>query len=279
MGKIRIGMCDWCFPINGLAGMRYAADMGISAYQITPGPVYRNYPLKNPFLQEQYLKCAGKYHMDITTISADALLSFPMTADIGTELSNKAEEAIRTCIDIANAMKIPVVITSNARASIIHNAREFENTVVILKRVCEYASSLGITVVNENYLGVEDSLWLMERVGYPNFNIYYDSQNPYCFGDIDATEVYTGLSESIKKLGQIHVKDGKEKRPGACLLGQGDSGFYKTMEALRKTDFQGDIFIENFYCEPYFAAQNVDDVFELVRSDIETLKSCFKDII
>jgi len=275
MGKIRIGMCDWCFPINGLAGIRFAADLGISCYQITPGPSFRNYPLTDPFLQSQYLECAQKYNVDITTISVDALLTLPLTADAGTALRKKAVEAIKMCIDIAGAMKIPVVMTSNARASRITDQKGFENTAEVLKQMCAYAMDFGIKVVNENYLDTNDTLLLLDAVGCSNFNIYYDSQNPYCFGGRNATESFIDLSEHIKKLGQIHVKDGKGKLPGSCLLGQGSSGFFETMKVLREVDFSGDIYLENFYSESSFAAQNYNDVFELVRDDIKILKSCF----
>jgi sugar phosphate isomerase/epimerase len=278
MDNIRIGFCEWAFPISGIGGISFASRLGIQSFQLTPGPYYRGYPLKNGEVQEKFLECASKYGVVFSSISIDSLMFIPLTSAPDSVNAAKAIEAIKIGVDIAKSMNIPVVMTSNTRASTIKTKEDFNNTISILKIACDYACKFKKIIANENYLNTEDNLEMFKCVGRENFNIFFDTQNPRCFSGLDAPSMILELSEYICNLGQIHVKDGVGKKPGSVPLGDGDGDFYKCVTNLRRVGFTGDVFIENFYTEPLFAARNYENIFDLVENDILTVKKSFNII-
>ena len=67
--SVRIGMCDWSFPITGIGGIRFASELGIKSYQLTLGPRTRGYPLTEQELQKKYLECGEKYGVEFVSIN------------------------------------------------------------------------------------------------------------------------------------------------------------------------------------------------------------------
>ena len=273
--SVRIGMCDWSFPITGIGGIRFASELGIKSYQLTLGPRARGYPLSDPNLQKKYLECGEKYEVDFVSINADDLMSFPLSYPSGSYENDEARKFVKLCIDTASNMGIDTVMTSNVRKGIIKTQEDLLNTVDSLQDICDYAAPLGIRITNENYLDSSGNLLLADMVSRDNFTVFYDSQNPSCFADYDTAQMVLDLKDHILKLGQVHVKDGYKNRPGSVSLGEGDSNFYKSMENLKNIGFHGDILIENFYTESKFSMNNFDDIFGLVSKDINTLKQIF----
>lgn len=273
--SVRIGMCDWSFPITGIGGIRFASELGIKSYQLTLGPRARGYPLTEQELQKKYLECGEKYGVEFVSINADDLMSFPLSYPAGSYENDEARRFVKICINTAYSMGIDKVMTSCVRKGIIKTEEDLLNTADSLKDICDYAAPLGIKVTNENYLDSAGNLLLASMVSRENFTVFYDSQNPACFADHDASEMVFGLKDHILKLGQVHVKDGFKNRPGSVSLGEGDSNFYKSMENLKAIGFHGDILIENFYTESKFGMNKFDDIFGLVSKDINTLKQIF----
>ena len=280
MSNIRVGVHESGFPVSGLAGIKFAAEIGVECYQLVPGPIARNFPLTDPALQDAYLECGAKYGVAFPSICVDATMTFALTAPAGTEQSEKAVDAVKKCIDIAARMQMKSVMIGSARASVIRTQEDFDRTIQALQACCDYAADRGVIVTDENYLDTQKNLQMIDRVDRENFNIFFDSQNPYCFSGYDAPTMVLELAPYILKLGQVHVKDGTGKagvnvRPGADMLGEGDSGFARSIANLKKIGFAGDVFIENFYSESKFAMKNYDDIFALVRKDIASVRDAF----
>lgn len=273
--SVRIGMCDWSFPITGIGGIRFASELGIKSYQLTLGPRVRGYPLSERELQKKYLECGEKYGVEFICVNADDLMTFPLTFPSGSSENDEARRFVKLCIDTASSMGIDTVMTSNTRKGIIRTQEDLLNTVDSLQELCDYAALRGIKITHENYLDSSGNLQLASMVGRENFTVFYDSQNPSCFADYDTAQMVLDLKDHILKLGQVHVKDGFKNRPGSVSLGEGDSKFYESMENLKSIGFHGDILIENFYTESKFSMNNFDDIFGLVSKDINTLKQIF----
>lgn len=73
----------------------------------------------------------------------------------------------------------------------------------------------------------------------------------------------------------LHTKDGVEN-PGDRLLGMGNTDFFRQMEYLRTHGFEGWIVTENYYnLLPLRVEAPGNCQMELLKRDIETLRSCF----
>ena len=86
-------------------------------------------------------------------------------------------------------MGIDKAMPSCVRKGIIQTEDDLLNTADSLKDICDYAAPLGIKVTNENYLDSAGNLLLASMVSRENFTGFYDSQNPACFADHDASEM------------------------------------------------------------------------------------------
>jgi sugar phosphate isomerase/epimerase len=76
--------------------------------------------------------------------------------------------------------------------------------------------------------------------------IYFDTQNYYLH---EKANVAAMVEPLISHICEVHVKDGRESdiEPSGALLGKGDSGFFDTMDELRKWGYSGWLISENFY--------------------------------
>jgi len=71
---------------------------------------------------------------------------------------------------------------------------------------------------------------------------------------------------------EVHVKDGKNKDLSGAIIGEGDSGFYKSIETLKRLNYSGWIILENYYDQEPLRLKN-NNYFELITQDIEILKN------
>jgi sugar phosphate isomerase/epimerase len=110
-------------------------------------------------------------------------------------------------------------------------------------------------------------------VGNPNVKLYFDTQNYYFFYKLYTPDLIPALMPYIC---EVHVKDGRrdDLSPAGALLGEGDSDFFATIEALKKHNYQGWLVSENFYDHGPISSIAEDSV-ELMRRDLKTLQELF----
>jgi sugar phosphate isomerase/epimerase len=130
----------------------------------------------------------------------------------------------------------------------------------------------GIIVAAENTLSVEATLDLFKRIDRPNLKLYFDTQNYYLSKGLDTPTLLETLMDYIC---QVHVKDGKNKDLSGALLGEGDTGFHRSMEVLKKHHYSGWIVLENYYDQQPLSAKKADPS-ELIATDIKTLKAALQ---
>ena len=70
---------------------------------------------------------------------------------------------------------------------------------------------------------------------------------------------------------EVHIKDGIGGGP-STLLGEGDSGFYRSMEILKAHRYRGWLLLENDYGA--IAAATGENEEALLRKDIALAESC-----
>ena len=81
------------------------------------------------------------------------------------------------------------------------------------------------------------------------------------------------LSLLLPYICQVHVKDGYEfdVEPSGALLGEGATGFYKTIDKLREYEYTGWLISENFYDRGPISQLSEDPV-ALMKKDYQVLR-------
>jgi sugar phosphate isomerase/epimerase len=265
---IKIGICEWAFPLPGPYGCKIAAELGLEGMELDLGSYEQGFPLSNPVIQQAYREAGVKWGIKFPAIAVNALCAYGMTNPENFEKSEIAITAIYKGIDAAEALKIPTVQLPSFKDNAIENEADFQNTVKCIKLACQYAEAKGIVIGSENALSSEDNLRLIHEVDQTNFKIFFDTQNPYAMKKYHVPEMIRKIGRYI---GEVHVKDGNDGELSSALLGKGESDFYQSLAALKEIGFSGWIYLENYYNKKPLNS-GFEDPFELLKQDIVILR-------
>ncbi len=267
--NLKIGICQWSIPIDGPYACKIISELGIEGMQLDLGSYERGFHLSNKIVQKGYIELGRKYNISFPSIAVTELDNFNILGPQDSEETKIAKTAIIKAIDTAESMKIPLVLVPNFEKSRINNDNDFNRLVNVLQSTCDYAFDKGMNISTENILSIEDNIKLLKEVDRPNLKLYFDTQNPYLHKKYDISNMIDKLSPHIC---EVHVKDGKNGDLSGALLGTGDSGFYRSMESLKKMNYSGWVLLENYYDRLPLRLQN-SNYFELIKEDLKILKS------
>ncbi|OUN00291.1 MAG: hypothetical protein BAA02_02130 [Paenibacillaceae bacterium ZCTH02-B3] len=263
-GRYRLGICQWSVDAEGADICRFAAELGLEGVQLEIGTYEDGFPLSRPSVQREFLDSASEYGVRFTSIAARVTDQYDMTQPAGTEDSRIVWEAIVRSIEAAEAMKIPSVMIGSFLASDIKTEEDLVRTAEVLTDACDYAAKRGIVIAAENVLSPDDMHRMAKMIGRPNLKLLFDTQNYKLFRGYDPAEALERLAPLL--CDQVHVKDGSGGQISAALLGEGDSGFFRTMETLKKIGYSGWLLLENYYFkEPLRSRQ--PDLVKLILED------------
>jgi sugar phosphate isomerase/epimerase len=265
---IKIGVCDQALPGVGVFAPRIVHEMGLDGMSLEMGSYFHGYPIRQPRLQKYYLEEQQKYGIEYPNITLSDLDNYAIHSRPGTPDCDIVRYMLKTAVNTAAAMKIPMVMVCFFQKSFVITDEDLEYTAKAMQYVCDLAGEKGLTVGCENVLTAEKTRLLLEMVARDNIGIFYDSQNYQFDSGLDQP----ALLESIYDLlvPQLHVKDGVGVKSGS-LLGTGNSDFYKTMEVLKQHKYQGWIISENYYDrEPLRNCGT--DYFQVLVRDIKIIK-------
>jgi len=270
--KIKYGTCEWALPWNGKFGVQFAHELGFEGMQLDLGPWQFNLPLARPEMQRAYLEAGQKYEMEYPSMAVNYLnQTNTPTCQPGLREHYLAMEAMKKAVDTATAMKIPVIFAPSFYDAVIVTEEDFVRTARFYREVCIYAEKKNIIIAQENSLNKEEVERMVDLVNMDNFKIFFDSQNYWKHKGYNVAEVYRGIKEHC--VDQIHIKDGKGF-VSTALLGEGDSKFFETAEAIKETGFEGWLLMENYYDQLLLADQNPNP-YEMLARDLKVAKEIF----
>lgn len=271
--NVKLGICNFCVPGTGIFAPGFVAGAGLNGMSVEFGTYENHFPTATRQVADEYIKAGKKYNIEYPNIGCSCFDFIPFCAHKGHPMHDIVKNALKKAIDTAEYMNIPMVFVPTFCASAILTDDDFDNAVKMFQFACSYAKEKGINISHENYLRPEKAIELFEKVNCDNFSIFYDSYNYFFQKGYDQVEV---LEKLYPYLGpQLHVKDGKPGVLAGSLLGEGDSGFYKVIDFLKKKNYSGWIILENLY-EKQPTIQFNTDVFELFRKDVEILKNAVR---
>jgi L-ribulose-5-phosphate 3-epimerase len=223
--NLPLGVCDWTIAKTGdPAAFELAARLGLDGVQVSLVPKGDSLVLADPALRRVFLEAARKARIPIASFAIGDLNEVPLKSD------PRAEVWLSKGIEIAAAMDVKVILVPFfGKGELRNDPAGVDAVVAALKRLTPKAEARGIVLALESYLSAGDNLKILDRVGSPAVQVYYDVGN--------SQDVGYPILDEIRQLAahivEVHAKDTKD------LYGKGSMDFPAVREALEDIGYKG----------------------------------------
>lgn len=225
----KIGACEWSLRKADPSCLEIAKQIGLDGVQVGMGNVGNKMHLRRADVQKNYLEAAKKNGVEISGLAITELNR------VGLKSEPRAAIWLNDSVDVARALGVKVILVAQFDRGELKGDKEgVDRTVDVLEEVAPRAENAGVILGLENYLSAEENLDILQRVGSPAVQVYYDVGN--------STKQGYDIDQEIRLLGkhicEFHFKDAHS------YLGQGRIDFAKVREAIEEIGFGGWIQIE-----------------------------------
>ena len=250
----RIGVCDWtignrCNP----AAFALAKKIGLDGVQVDfGGGPDQDPPLFSAELQARYAEESKAQEMRIASLAMGVLNEVAYKSD------PRAEKWVDQAIDVARAMRQRIILLAFFSKGDLKNDTAGTDAVVgKLKNIASKAEKAQVTLAVESWLSAQEHLALLDRVGSPAVQVYYDVANSHKMG----YDIYQEIRTLGKRICQFHAKDYDD------LYGKGSIDFKRVREAMDDAGYRGWFVMEG--------TKMPKGVEESCRYDAEYLRTLF----
>jgi L-ribulose-5-phosphate 3-epimerase len=227
--RFRIGACEWSLRKGDPSSVELASEIGLDGVQINFGTLENDLHLRKPEVQRAYQDAAKRHRIELASLGIAAMNSVPLKSD------PRAIQWLIDSIPVARALNLQVVLLAQfAKGDLLGDKTGIDRTVSILKEHAPLAEKAGVIWGLENYLSASENLEILDRIGSPAVQIYYDVGNSTDKG----YDIYEEIRLLKGRVCEFHAKDGR------FMLGQGRVDFKKVRDAMDAIEFAGWIQIE-----------------------------------
>lgn len=226
-----IGACDWSLGARQTPrAFEVAKEIGLDGVQVSFGAPGEEFDLRKPEVRQQYQEASRRTGVKIASLAMGILNSIPFASD------PRTEEWVSDCIDVMAAMGQKIVLLAFFGKGDIRNQPDLQAEVIRrLKRLAPKAEKAGVILGIESMLNVDDHLKILDAVGSPAVQVYYDVANMHYAGyDIFAELRRLGR----ERICQVHTKEYDH------LLGQGPIDFPKIRDVLQEIGYKDWLILE-----------------------------------
>ena len=230
-GLFKIGACDWSIQRRGDVGaFEMAAGLGLDGVQISFGKPGEKYDLREESVRREYLDASKKHGVEIASLGMGLLNQVPYAS------SPEAERWVYECVQVMPKLKQKVLLLAFFGDGDIKGRPQLQREVVRrLKRVAPFAQRAGVVLGIESWLNASDHLRILDAVGSPAVQVYYDVANMTTQG----YDVFKELRQiGAERICEIHCKE------NGFLLGEGRVDFPRVKETLDEIGWNGWLIIE-----------------------------------
>ena len=269
----KLGTCMWGMPEKGMPGAIKAAELGFEGISMDVSLFECEDAGEREDRFAQWEQVKETHQIVCPSVSVEILNDYGLTKPASSETGRFALDACFKGIETAAKLGVHVMQLPSFNDGAIITEEDFRRTCENLKILCREAEDTGVNIASENNLDLAKSLRMIEEIGSDHFGILFDTQNYYLNGVENTPELFRKIAPYVY---QIHVKDGVGGTVSNALIGDGESGFAETAEAIRDA-YQGEwILIETYYDRPPF--DKASSVYELVKKDMETCRNTFPQL-
>ena len=191
-----IGICDW--NLGDSADPAYiplAAKVGLGAVQVSVGTAPDNMPLRDNAVRRRYIELGKKHNIVYCSVAAGSILNEiplatePQSAIYVVDALEAAKALGSTNIltaFFANGDLLErdgdgnyINISSGEFAEYKWKEKDVERVIAVIRQIVPRAEDLGVIIGLENTLSARQNLQIIEEIGSPMVQIYYDTANPW----------------------------------------------------------------------------------------------------
>ncbi len=249
--RFRIGAPEWSLRSTDPRCFDVARQIGLDGVQVNLGSLGDQMHLRKPAVQQAYLTAARQNGLEIASLALAELNNIPLKSD------PRATIWLLDSIGVARALGVRVILVAEfANGELKGDKAGIDRTVELLKEIAPRAEKVGAILGLENYLSAPENLDILQRIGSPAVQVYYDVGNSTDKG----YDIYQEIRMLKGHICEFHAKDGN------FMLGQGRIDFHKVRQAMDDIDYSGWIQIE---------AAAPHSLVEDYRADLKFLKGIF----
>jgi sugar phosphate isomerase/epimerase len=229
--RFNLGACDWSIGMRGrVEALGVARQLGLDGVQVSMGTVENDLQLRRGEVQRAYREAAAASGVRIGGIALDLFNQIPYKSD------PRTEQWVGDSIDVARALDVRVILLAFFERGDLRNDADGQAEVIRrLKRVAPKAEQSGVILGIESWLSAAEHQRILDAVGSPNVQVYYDVAN--------ATQMGYDIAAEIRQLGRARICEFHAKENG-FILGQGRIDFAAVREAMDHIGYSGWIQIE-----------------------------------
>jgi sugar phosphate isomerase/epimerase len=228
--RFKIGACDWSLgKLGDPAAFEVARQVGLDGVQVSLGTAENDMRLRQSSVQQLYKDAAAKAGLAVSSLAIGELNNIPYKSD------PRTVAWVSDSIDVCQALGVRVVLLAFFSKDDLRGDQPGVDEVVRrLKAVAPKAEKAGIILGIESWLSAPQHLEILERVGSPAVQVYYDVCNSNDMG----YNIYREIRTLGKRICEFHAKE------NGALLGQGKVDFKRVRAALDDIGYHGWIQIE-----------------------------------
>ena len=226
----KIGACDWQIGKRAdPAALEVAKKVGLDGVMVDIGSLKDDLHLRRPEVQKTYLEAARQTGVAIPSIALGLLNNIPLKSD------PRAEQWVADSVDVCKAMHVKVVLVPFfGNGDLKDDQAGTDAVVAAFRRVAPKAEKAGVILGVESWLSAEQHVEILNRVGSPAVQVYYDMGNSQKMGyDIGKEIRFLG-----KRICEFHAKDYDD------LFGKGSMNFPAVRKAMDDIGYRGWMQIE-----------------------------------
>lgn len=230
--RFKIGACDWSIgKLADVGAFDVAKQIGLDGVQVSLGTENNQMHLRRPEIQDIYRQAVKKTGVKVAALAIGELNRIPYKSD------PRTIEWVSDSIDVCQAMACKVVLLAFfSKGDLKGDKKGTEEVVRRLKEVAPKAEKAGVIIGLESWLSAEEHIDIIQRVGSPAVQVYYDVANSNKMGyDIYEEIRWLGKQQQIC---EFHMKE------NGFLLGQGKVDFRKVRAAIDDIGYTGWMQIE-----------------------------------
>lgn len=230
--RYQLGACDWslrraCNPDV----FDFAQKMGLEGVQLSYNSKKDERYLLKPENQQAMLAASKRTGIKIASLAIGELNSTPLKSEA------KTVDWVNGSIDAAKALGVKVVLLAFFSKGDLRDDDTGKKVVIErLKQLAPQAEKKGIILGIESYLSAQEQLEIIEAIGSPNVQVYYDPRNAADAGHDPYTEI--PLLGKRKLICEVHLKENE------FLLGQGSIDWPRIEQLLSDIGYKGWMQIE-----------------------------------
>ena len=253
--RCKIGACDWSIgPAGDVNVFNVARQIGLDGVQISLNTDADHEHLRRADVQEAFKKAAQQSGVAIGGLAIGLLNLIPYKSD------PRTEQWVQDSVDVAKALGVKNVLLAFFSKNDLRNDPKGTQVVIDrLKAVAPKAEKAGVVLGLESWLSAAESIAILNAIGSPAIQVYYDVCNSSVMGYPIFEEIRT-LGKS--RICEVHLKENNQ------LLGQGIVDLAKVRQALNDINYAGWLHLEG-------AVPKEKSMLESYFENVKTVRSLF----